>query len=1045
MNWRSILEQGQSQSTGAVTQRRLLACVCLAQDELAPDFARSSRPGGFPSGRPGKALTRSAAALLIQGARPSRGTQERAQHVLALVSLYCQAQPLVAGQADELQLRREACERAVLVARQSREPAIVAFALERLAWAAHTQRDWPVALDSAREAADLATARMYTLTTTYQGPYGVLLAAGGLATWTDDPAVEAAALASRAWSRLRGSAAAAGDLDMWQEGLERSLPIARSIRQQRPDHLLKALTGLRGNSRRRGDRKGFEIAERMLQEWRLEDQSVEIRLGLLVHHAQDARALGDWERAFKQHRFRLDLMLEGLPGAPSAGSAAPDYYPLVNQLLEQGASSVYNALGNTAYDLAACLWESGRAADDVPALQQALAWVDLAEHTWRTYGHNGLVAARLMRARLQTIGGTSVERAAATDVALDVSVSALNAPLRVNGGVLAASTATPGDPRVAPALDRLVAESSWVVAGRVLAVRALWWRRCALAAPRRERPELWQAAEADALEGLGRLQLGDVVADPAWAAEAWWTAALAADSVANEAGRRLRRERLVAAVECVGQLLVTVSDFGHRNRLTQRFSPLMRDALIVSVDDDDADAVDTVLEVLRRDRVGLLISQLQRDPLVSIRVREVVERLLAAQNASPEGETPSSAVVDEEHAHEAEDRTTRRAAELIAVNRTHARAAADAALGVLGVLADPASIAGTLARDVLLGRSTGTPAALLQLVPTTSSLLSPEATDCTPEQWLVRRLTAVDSFGQLTEHTDRVALPVEVLKAARGEEDPGWAWQYQSESLLPRPLLDALSRVNVGEPPLRLLIVPTGLHLLAFDALALPDRRTRLIDHAAVSLHPSLTVARHLQSMPGTNRTHRQHAIASYDTDRLTHAASELLVLQDVFRGLQQVRTKDELLHTLGQPSLAALLAMALHGTDDPSEGWGQAKQLPDGSVLTAAEGLALTYPPLCVLASCHSTMESRGGIELSGFPLTMFARGADTVIGSLYDIEDESTAQIMCEFWPRLAAGHDPVMALQQARLAWLEAEPARRRSPRRWAGLVAYGGAHC
>lgn len=61
------------------------------------------------------------------------------------------------------------------------------------------------------------------------------------------------------------------------------------------------------------------------------------------------------------------------------------------------------------------------------------------------------------------------------------------------------------------------------------------------------------------------------------------------------------------------------------------------------------------------------------------------------------------------------------------------------------------------------------------------------------------------------------------------------------------------------------------------------------------------------------------------------------------------------------------------------------------------------------------STMESRGGIELSGFPLTMFARGADTVIGSLYDIEDESTAQIMCEFWPRLAAGHDPVLALQQ------------------------------
>ena len=196
----------------------------------------------------------------------------------------------------------------------------------------------------------------------------------------------------------------------------------------------------------------------------------------------------------------------------------------------------------------------------------------------------------------------------------------------------------------------------------------------------------------------------------------------------------------------------------------------------------------------------------------------------------------------------------------------------------------------------------------------------------------------------------------------------------------------------------------------------------------------------------GVDRIYDNGSIAVYDLNRLTHTEPEFRSLESYLPPLFEVTSRTLLVNTLssGETTEYRMLALAVHGTDDATDGWGQSKILPDGTELTAAEAMALSFPQLCVLASCHSSVRLRNGVELAGFPLALFARGATTVVGSLHEIDDEATSQIMQRFWKHMGDGTDPVRALRYAKLDWLTENPDRRLIPRLWGGLVALGGAH-
>ncbi|MGX5654042.1 CHAT domain-containing protein [Geodermatophilus nigrescens] len=388
----------------------------------------------------------------------------------------------------------------------------------------------------------------------------------------------------------------------------------------------------------------------------------------------------------------------------------------------------------------------------------------------------------------------------------------------------------------------------------------------------------------------------------------------------------------------------------------------------------------------------------------------------------------------------AADRWAVRATGAVLERRQRAIAEAEAVLGPLAALADPRANLSLTAADLLRPHlAGGRPTAVLQLLVDHTGLLD----DGSPSDGLTvyRRLSWVTGDpgeDRVHEHISRADLPRATPALLDATNIEVWQSLRQLAAvLLPQDLRDLLLATTDG-PPVRLLIVPTGALNMPFDALPLgPGDDVLVVHRAATAVCGSLAAAAVLARTEAGDWAPRGVTVLD---DSLVHAKQEMAALRaSLADAVAPAENFTELRSELGRAPLPAVLAMAVHGTDD-EDGWGQTKEMPDRSVMTAAQFLACDMPRLCVLSSCFSSIRQRRGGELAGFPLAAILRGATTVIGSLVDIPDLATSEIMQRFWPLYAAGHDPQDALHAARLAWLAEHPEGLRHRRQWAGILAY-----
>jgi CHAT domain-containing protein len=91
----------------------------------------------------------------------------------------------------------------------------------------------------------------------------------------------------------------------------------------------------------------------------------------------------------------------------------------------------------------------------------------------------------------------------------------------------------------------------------------------------------------------------------------------------------------------------------------------------------------------------------------------------------------------------------------------------------------------------------------------------------------------------------------------------------------------------------------------------------------------------------------------------------------------------------------------------------------------------------LVVLSGCETALGRITGDGVIGLSRSFFAAGADSVIGSLWDIPDEPTATLMTEFHANLSKNTDKAGALRQAMLETMKKHP----NPRDWAGFTLVG----
>jgi CHAT domain-containing protein len=76
-------------------------------------------------------------------------------------------------------------------------------------------------------------------------------------------------------------------------------------------------------------------------------------------------------------------------------------------------------------------------------------------------------------------------------------------------------------------------------------------------------------------------------------------------------------------------------------------------------------------------------------------------------------------------------------------------------------------------------------------------------------------------------------------------------------------------------------------------------------------------------------------------------------------------------------------------------------------------------HADLVTVSACRGAgARAFAGEGLIGFAWAFLASGARNVIGGLWDVDDESTSQLMSELYGGIAAGADPVSALRRAKL---------------------------
>jgi CHAT domain-containing protein len=115
-----------------------------------------------------------------------------------------------------------------------------------------------------------------------------------------------------------------------------------------------------------------------------------------------------------------------------------------------------------------------------------------------------------------------------------------------------------------------------------------------------------------------------------------------------------------------------------------------------------------------------------------------------------------------------------------------------------------------------------------------------------------------------------------------------------------------------------------------------------------------------------------------------------------------------------------------------------------DHSILFAHEigELRLRCLRLVVLSACHSTSAAKSRTAgIGGLTRSFLQAGANAVVGTLWDVDDEAASRLLPEFHRRFVAGADTASALRGAQLAMLQGTERSLRSASHWGAFQVVG----
>lgn len=1022
--WASFLNEIKTLEDPEQKLNRLVE-TCMAYAQVTGAYAFGARPGGCPGGRPTREIVRDAGTVLAALTENFSDPTTMARHIIGSIS--ANVVPEWTGTPSdpgpEMERAIAAGYAAIDAAESTGDNDLRAWTLSEVSTLLRRGCDFRGALELAERAQQAASDALESAT----GPWS-LLAAAGEPEWMEEGDIYRHCVAVITSKQVGMNSSTLGDYSKWKNALEGRLEAAAAIRRVRPTYYGQSLGGLAAYARSVGDRRAVLRIEKELEDFSEQAGTNILKRVLFACKSSNAANMRDWTAMYVLNQERLQSVILAVKeqaieaGMPDPG---PDVDTVLQFLKDLGDRALSGALGNACLGQATALYRRGDTRTSQEAYAQALHLLDVADRAYEGFGSNGFAATQLTRTRILQAApsGDGITAAAAVEAYLRISRVGMEPGVRRNSVLDAIAIAVPGDPAVTERISELRAEIQ-VDHPRMQVIEALWFHRCAAA----ELPGFdWVEAERRAVRAAEALVIKERPSDPLRAVDCWLAAIEAHEQIHGENGLDIRLQRMMRAVSSLAMHLVTLTYASERARAAQQYSKVFVTAADAAARLGDSVSAEIIMEAARRDRVGVLLGELSRNPQVHDTIRLAAQQLVVANAAVPD-------VPDDIGPRSFQQWTTRSVADIKA-NQATAAAEAARVIGPASTLADfnefPKIRSGQIADETV---DQGRAGVVLQL-------FRPSAGTESDGQTLYWVLTVAEAKGKSESCCGKTRLPMDPDDLPPANDPTFWTELYQlSEYLLPRPLKKFLLSLH-AQGPATLTIVPTGLLNIPFDSLAVDEEEgLMLIDCATVILTGSLAVTHSI----GVHDAGRPAGswLGVYDTNRLLHAEKEKEAMLRSHTAVATVESADELHATFGISTDGGVdvLTLAVHGSADTS-GWGQAKLMPDGSILRAVDVLRWNAPQYCVLSSCHSSLAANESTELSGFPIALILRGAATVIGSLHEIDDASTAEIMSNYWTRAGGRTPAAKALAEAKRDWLAQHPESKSQPWLWAGLVAYG----
>lgn len=303
--------------------------------------------------------------------------------------------------------------------------------------------------------------------------------------------------------------------------------------------------------------------------------------------------------------------------------------------------------------------------------------------------------------------------------------------------------------------------------------------------------------------------------------------------------------------------------------------------------------------------------------------------------------------------------------------------------------------------------------------------VTPEETHCTPLEvspseverelsylWLNFDSVAAGEISELEDHTRNAK---SILGTLHG--------------MLLEPLLEQLAERQ------RLIIVPTSvLHYLPFHALF--DGRSFLVKSHTVSYLPAAGLLRHCaQLSPAGNGA---LVVANSSRERLSFVISEAHTVAEQMGAdtlIEEQASRESVLGALGGYRAIHIAAHGEFRADNPLF---SGLELQDSWLTTFDIFNTRLDTSLVVLSGCETGRNVvAGGDEIMGISRAFLYAGSSSLVLSLWRVSDQSTAQLMQDFYRRLQHGQPKAEALRSAQRSLIEASTST-------AGFPAHGYEH-